>query len=267
MNSYARVRVFPVNSQLFQIYIPDVPKGHPSGYPATAFLQYIKNQDSWTHDTLYVDVSGSWMTAFSKANGGAWNYLHNSSDGVFFNGTKYGVTTFPGNVVKVIDQKYRKGENWDELDTLPYTPTAPDFMSLPAHQLSYQTGMNFANPTQIYPAPVNGGAVVVPLINKGLPLWLEDQYIELFPSVPMQITATCNLNMRVGGWNSDWLETVMKGSVLTLTDYYPLFNRTYGKVTDPATGISGFVSLAYYIGRTLLYTTTWTMQTPPIPPA
>jgi hypothetical protein len=60
---------------------------------------------------------------------------------------------------------------------------------------------------------------------------------------------------------------VPSGTRLNLTDYSPTQRFTFGQVIDLATGKTGYVSLfnwsAYMTGS---YTTTWQMQTWPVPP-
>ena len=194
---YVRVRPFAVGSNNWNIYIPNYPTWQrPYDYPATLFLQHVLNTNSWTMDTEYINLSGDWMGAMASLNGSGWNYLTNSSDGTFFSGGKLGVDTFPGNVLRVIGRRYRRGECWDSISFLPYsdqyTEAALDLPHLPAYQLGLQTGMNYSTPSLVYPAPNNNGNIFVPIISKHGSLWLEDSEVEAFPPLPMNITVTTN---------------------------------------------------------------------------
>jgi len=265
---YARVRPLPRDSHAFSIYIPDWPKSAPYTYPATIFVQYILNPNSWTHDTMYVNLNAAWMAAMAKANGTAWNYLHNASDGTFFNGSKLGVDTFPGNPLLVIQRKYRAGECWDEIQAYTYTSAPPDIANLPAYELGLQTGQKYSEKDIVHAAPVNSGNVMVPLITKpGVGVWIEDLYLELFPALPTRIAVQVDgLNVRTQpDPTSSIVEVAVKDTPLILTFYAPLQRRTFGYVTDVITGKAGWVSLEYW-PHGLLRTTDWQMDSLPVPP-
>ncbi len=271
---YVRVRPFAVGSHNWNIYIPNYPTWQrPYDYPATLFLQYILNTSAWTMDTEYINLTGDWMNAIADLNGTGWNYLHNASDGTFFNGNKLGVDTFPGNVLLVTGRKYRRGECWDSISSFAYSDryseAALDLPHMPAYQLGLQTGMNYSTPSLVYPAPNNDGNIFVPIISRHGDLWLEDSNVEAFPSLPMSITVTANtLNiLSSADANSTIIESVPRGTHLKLTDYSPTQRNTFGQVTDPATGKTGYVALFDWSGyMTGSYTATWTMQTWPVPP-
>ncbi len=270
---YVRVRPFAVGSNNWNIYIPDYPKDSPSGFPATLFLQHILSASAWTMDTEYINLTGDWISAMADLNGPGWNYLHNSSNGTFFNGTKLGVDTFPGNVLLVTSRKYRHGECWDSISSFPYSQqysqAALDLPHLPPYQLGLQTGMNYSTPSLVYPAPNNNGNIFIPIISQHGDLWLDDSEVEAFPSLPMDITVTANaLKMTSSDdTKSTVIETVFNGTHLNLTDYSPTQRNTFGQVTDPTTGKTGYVSLYNWTAwMTGSYTTTWTMQTLPVPP-
>ena len=270
---YVRVRPFAFGSKNWTLYIPDFPPKDPYGYPATLFLQYILNASAWTTEIEYINLSGVWIDAVANLNGSGWNYLHNSSDGTFFNGTKLGVDTFPGNVLLVTGRKYRKGECWDSVSAFSYSDfyseAALDLPHLPAYQLGLQTGMNYSTPNVVYPAPNNNGNIYVPIISRNGDLWLEDNEVEAFPSLPMDITVTASSLdvLSSADVKSTPIESVPNGTRLKLTDYSPTQRNTFGQVTDLATGKTGYVALynwtAYMTGS---YTTTWAMQTLPVPP-
>ncbi|HUI88779.1 MAG TPA: hypothetical protein VLX61_08625 [Anaerolineales bacterium] len=272
---YVRVKPFAVGSHNWEIYIPNYPTWQrPYDYPATLFLQYILNSSAWTTDTEYINLTGDWMNAMANLNGSGWNYLHNASDGTFFNGNKLGVDTFPGNVLLVTGRRYRRGACWDSISSFIYSDlysaAALDLPHLPAYQLGLQTGMNYSTPNLVYPAPNSDGNIYVPIISQHGDLWLGDSNVEAFPALPMDITVTAgvlNITSSPDSKNSTTVETVVTGAHLTLTDYSPTQRLTFGQVTDPATGMTGYVSLfkwtAYMKGA---YTTTWTMQTLPVPP-
>ena len=116
---YVRVRPFAVGSNNWNIYIPNFPKNSPTGFPATLFLQYILNSSAWTMEIEYINLTSDWLSAMANLNGSGWNYLQSSSNGTFFNGTKLGVDTFPGNVLLVAGRKYRHGECWDSISCFP----------------------------------------------------------------------------------------------------------------------------------------------------
>ena len=270
---YVRVRPFAVGSNNWNIYIPNFPPNAPYGYPATLFLQYILNSSSWTTEIEYINLSGNWIDAIANLNGSGWNYLHNSSDGTFFNGTKLGVDTFPGNVLLVAGRKYRKGECWDSISVFPYSDfyseSALDLPHLPAYQLGFQTGMNYSTPNVVYPAPNNNGNIYVPIISRHGDLWVEDSEVEAFPSLPMDITVTASSLdvLSSADINSTTIESTPNGTHLKLTDYSPTQRNTFGQVTDLATGKTGYVALYNWTAwMTGSYTTTWTMQTLPVPP-
>ena len=271
---YVRVRPFAVGSNNWNIYIPNYPTWQrPYDYPATLFLQHILNTSAWTMDTEYINLSGNWMGAMASLNGSGWNYLTNSSDGTFFSGGKLGVDTFPGNVLRVVGRRYRRGECWDSISFFPYSDqyseAALDLPDLPAYQLGLQTGMNYSTPSLVYPAPNNNGNIFVPIISKHGSLWLEDSEVEAFPSLPMNITVTTNgLNILASAdAKSSVVEAAPNGTHLKLMDYSPTQRNTFGQVTDLATGKTGYVALFNWSAwMTGSYTTTWQMQTWPVPP-
>ena len=209
----------------------------------------------------------------ASLNGSGWNYLHNSSDGTFFNGTKFGVDTFPGNVLLVTGRRYRRGECWDSISTFAYSDlyseAALDLPHLPAYQLGLQTGMNYSTPNVVYPAPKNNGNIYVPIISRHGDLWIEDNQVEAFPALPMNIVVTANSLDILSSADpaSAVVETVHHGARLQLTDYSPAQRNTFGQVIDSETKKSGYVVLYNWTAwMTGLYTTTWTMQTLPVPP-
>jgi len=271
---YVRVKPFAVGSNNWNIYIPNYPTWQrPYDYPATLFLQYILNSSAWTTDTEYINLTGEWINAMAALNGPGWNYLHNASDGTFFSGNKLGVDTFPGNVLLVTGRRYRRGECWDSISSFiysdRYSEAALDLPHLPAYQLGLQTGMNYSTPNVVYPAPKNNGNIYVPIISQHGNLWLEDSSVEAFPSVPADIEVTADaLNMMssTDPKNASLMETVRKGTRLTLIDYLPMQRVTFGQVTDPSTGNTGYVSLFDWSKPAGSYNTTWTMQTLPVPP-
>jgi hypothetical protein len=74
-------------------------------------------------------------------------------------------------------------------------------------------------------------------------------------------------NIRV---NADATSTVLgwtaPGETLQLIAYSPEQRRTYGEIKTPD-GIIGWISLVYYPTATqMIYTSTWMMQTSPVPP-
>jgi hypothetical protein len=271
---YVRVRPFAVGSHNWNIYIPNYPTWQrPYDYPATLFLQHILNTSAWTMDTEYIHLSGAWFNAMASLNGSGWNYLTNSSDGTFFSGGKLGVDTFPGNVLLVTGRKYRRGECWDSISAFRYSDlyseAALDLPHMPAYQLGLQTGMNYSTPNLVYPAPNNNGNIFIPIISRHGDLWLEDSEVEAFPSLPMNITVTANvLNvMSSTDASSIVVEAAPNGTHLKLTDYFPMQRNTFGQVIDPATGKTGYVSLFNWSAwMTGSYTTSWQMQTWPVPP-
>ena len=272
---YVRVKPFAVGSHNWEIYIPNYPTWQrPYDYPATLFLQYILNSSAWTMDTEYINLTGAWMNAMADLNGTGWNYLHIPSNGTFFNKNKLGVDTFPGNVLLVTGRRYRRGECWDSISSFIYSDryaeAALDLPHMPAYQLGLQTGMNYSTPNVVYPAPSNNGNIFIPIISQHGDLWLEDSSVEAFPSLPMDITVmTTALNMTssTDAKNSTIIETAPNGTHLKLTDYSPMQRNTFGQVTDPITGNTGYVPLFNWSGyMTGSYTTTWTMQTLPVPP-
>jgi hypothetical protein len=271
---YVRVRPFTVGSHNWNVYIPNFPAGDPYGYPATLFLQYVLNSSSWTMDTEYIELTGAWMSALANLNGPGWNYLHNASEGTFFNGNKLGVDTFPGNVLLVTGRRYRRGECWDSISAFAYSDlyseAALDLPHLPAYQLGLQTGMNYSTPGVVYPAPSTNGNIYVPILSQHANLWIEDNEVEAFPSLPMDVTVMANtldLKSSTDPKSSRVVETMLSGARLELTDYFPTQRNTFGQVTDPKTGKTGYIPLfnwtAYMKGS---YTTTWTMKTLPVPP-
>ena len=270
---YVRVRPFAVGSNNWNIYIPNYPTWQrPYDYPATLFLQYILNSSAWTTDTEYINLTDVWINAIANLNGPGWNYLHNASDGTFFNGNKLGVDTFPGNVLLVTGRKYCRGECWDSISSFgysaQYSEAALDLPHLPPYQLGIQTGMNYSTPNVVYPAPKNGGDIFIPIISQHGDLWIEDSNVEAFPSLPMDITVTVkSLNILSGADASTVIvESVPVGTHLKLTGYFPMQRVTFGQVTDPATGKAGYVSLFDLTKPSGSYNTTWIMQTLPVPP-
>jgi len=270
---YVRVRPFAIGSHNWNIYIPNYPTSQrPYDYPATLFLQYIQNSSAWTTDTEYINLTDAWMNAIAGLNGSGWNYLHNASDGTFFNGSKLGVDTFPGNVLLVTGRRYRRGECWDTVSAFPYSSAyseaALDLPHLPVYQLGMQTGMNYSTPGVVYPAPKNDGDIFVPLISRHGDLWVQDINIETFPSLPMDITVTVpTLNILSSDDVSSLIvESVSGGSHLKLTAYAPMQRVTFGQVTDPETGKTGYIALFDWSKSTGSYNTTWMMQTLPVPP-
>ena len=270
---YVRVKPFAVGSHNWNIYIPNYPTWQrPYDYPATLFLQYILNSSAWTMDTEYINLTGAWINAMADLNGSGWNYLHNASNGTIFNGTKLGVDTFPGNVLLVTGRRYRRGECWDSISSFIYSDlyseAALDLPHMPAYQLGLQTGMNYSTPNVVYPAPSNNGNIIVPIISRHGDLWLEDRGVEAFPSLPMDITVTVNaLDIKS---NTDTtatiIETLPNGTHLKLTAYSPMPRSTFGQVTNPVTGNTGYVSLFDWSKSSGSFNTTWTMQTLPVPP-
>ena len=270
---YVRVRPFTVGSRNWNNYIPNYPKSQrPYDYPATLFLQYILNSSAWTTDTEYINLTDAWMHAIASLNGSGWNYLHNASDGTFFNGSKLGVDTFPGNVLLITGRRYRRGECWDTVSAFPYSDAyseaAIDLVHLPAYRLGIQTGMNYSTPGVVYPAPKNGGDIFVPILSRHGDLWVEDNNVETFPSLPMDVTVTVDsLNILSSDDASSLIvESVLNGTHLKLTAYAPMQRVTFGQVTDPETGKTGYISLFDWSKSTGSYNTTWTMQTLPVPP-
>jgi hypothetical protein len=270
---YVRVKPFAVGSHNWNIYIPNYPTWQrPYDYPATLFLKYVLNTTAWTTDTEYINLSDAWMTAIAGLNGSGWNYLHNASDGTFFNGSKLGVDTFPGNVLLITGRRYRRGECWDTVSAFPYSDTyseaALDLPHLPPYQLGIQTGMNYSTPGVVYPAPKNDGNIFVPILSRHGNLWVEDNNVETFPSLPMDITVTVPLlNMLSSDDMSSLIvETVADGTHLKLMAYSPMQRVTFGQVTDPETGKKGYISLFDWSKSTGSYNTTWMMQTLPVPP-
>jgi hypothetical protein len=269
---YVRVRPFAVGSKNWENYIPNYPQDNPYGYPATLFLQYIQNTSSWITDTEYINLSNAWMNSIANLNGSGWNYLHNASDGTFFGGNKLGVDTFPGNVLLVTGRRYRRGECWDTVSSFPYSDAYSeaglDLIHLPPYQLGLQTGMNYSTPNVVYPAPKNGGNIYIPIISRHGNLWIEDFGVEAFPALPMDITVTVSsLNIYSDAdTSSTMVESVSIGKLLQLTDYSPMQRVTFGQVTDPANGKTGYISLFDWSKPSGSYNTTWTMQTLPVPP-
>ena len=269
---YVRVKPFAVGSKNWNLYIPNYPEDDPNGYPATLFLRHVLNQDAWTLDIETLSLPNYWMNAMAKLNGQGWNYLLSSANGTFFSGSTLDVDTFPGNVLLVMNRKYRRGECWDSISAYPYADTlnaVPDLTSLPPYQLGLQTGMNYSTPSIVYPAPKENGNIYIPILSKHGNLWVEDFSVEPFPDLPMDIIVTANHLDITSDTDSSSLvvETAPNGTHLTLTDYSPTQRNSFGKVINPATGNTGYISLynwsAYMTGS---YTTTWTMQTLPVPP-
>jgi hypothetical protein len=270
---YVRVRPFVVGSHNWNIYIPNYPTWQrPYDYPATLFLQYVLSSSAWTTDTEYINLTDAWMNAIAGLNGSGWNYLHNASDGTFFNGNKLGVDTFPGNVLLVTSRRYRRGECWDTVSAFPYSDSyseaALDLPHLPPYQLGIQTGMNYSTPGIVYPAPKNSGDVFVPIISRHGELWVEDINVETFPSLPMDISVTVpSLNILSSDDVSSFIvESVSNGTHLKLTAYSPMQRVTFGQVTDLQTGKMGYISLFDWSKSTGSYNTTWKMKTLPVPP-
>lgn len=201
------------------------------------------------------------------ANGSEWSYLHSGPDGTFFNKTKIGIDTFPGNVLLVTARTFKRGECWDKIADIPYNANTPvDLNSQSANLVGWQTNMKYTQPGVI---TVNG-VKKIPLLydasvatKYNIPpayqgLWIADGDVQAFPSTPMDIVTTVNLYIREGGYLSSSLEIAMQGTHLTLTGYYVLQNRTYGEVTDPATNVSGFSTL----DLDGVDYTTWSMASP-----
>ena len=269
---YVRVRPFAVGSHDWDIYIPDYPPDAPYGFPATLFLQYVSSQAAWTVNLENIPLPSYWLEAMAKLNGSGWQYLQSGSNGTFFAGNTFGVDTFPSNLLLVTKRKYRRGECWDSISSYPYIDAlnrVPDLTSLPPFQLGLQTGMNYSTPGIVYPAPKNKGNVFVPILSKHGDLWLEDSNVEAFPNLPMDIVVTSNkldITSDIDA-KSTIIETVTNGAHLRLTDYSATQRNTFGQVTDPATRKTGYVSLYNWTAwMTGSYTTTWTMQTLPVPP-
>ena len=269
---YVRVRPFAVGSKNWNLYIPDFPADAPYGYPATLFLQYIISQSAWTMGLENIPLPSYWMEAMADLNGSAWTYLQAGSDGTFFGKNTLSVDTFPGNFLLITNRKYRHGECWDSVSSFPYSDAlnqVPDLSSLPLYQLGLQTGMNNSTPNIVYPAPRNNGNVIVPILSKHGDLWVEDSNVEAFPDLPMDIVVVANKLDITSSADaaSTKVETASNGAHLKLTTYSPTQRNTFGQVTDLATGKTGYVSLynwtAWMKGS---YTTTWTMQTLPVPP-
>jgi hypothetical protein len=266
---YVRVRPFAYGSADWNRAIPDYPPNAPFGYPALLFLQHVLNTSSWTSDTEYINMSGSWLDAMKKVNGAvAWQYLQSPLDGTFSSSKLMRVDTFPGNVLLVVGRKFRRGQCWDEILTYPYSNIAPDLTSLPAYLIGFQTDMNYDHPNVVYPAPKNGGSVYVPILSKDGTLWLSDTALEPFPSVPVNITVTASsLDIRAkADPTALLLGSVPAGTRLTLTDYSPEQRDTWGQVIYSSSGQSGYVLLSLWSGSTIIYTTDWQMQTLPVPP-
>ena len=289
------VRTRPLNGNNFEIYIPGKQFAW-MGFPATAFGEQILNIDAWTYGTEYLPFDGSWynlMADFNTVTGE--NYLQNSDNGVFFGAsrgtaTKLGVLTFPGNVMLVIARKYRRGACQDLVATQPWTTSAPTFMDAktwPPWFWQYETAEQYATAPQINPAPKNSGNIRVPLVSKKdivtgqYGIWFPEDWVESFPALPMTIHAEYNVWIRELGYGSAVLGMAQAGDTLTLnatapdgsSGYYPLYNRTYGYVTDATaldlsgnvTTISGWVTLVYYPGSSPLNLFDWQMETPPVP--
>jgi len=269
---YARVAPFPQTSKDWTIYVPNFPHWpphEPYSYPATTFPQRILNLTSWTHDTEYIQLSPTVMAAMAKLNGSMWNYLHNASDGTFFNGNKLGVDTFPGNMLWIINMKYRAGACWDEIATIPYNPNnAANILNATDAYLGRQTNMKYTT----WPLVTVNGAEYIPLLYKGDglkisgsdpgSLWIEDQYLAHFPTLPIDAVATTALYVRTQpDFNSSSLEILQPGASMTVTAYVPNAYRTYAKIHDPVGNKDGYVTLVYSLG----YTTTWNMGTLPVP--
>ena len=269
---YVRVRPFAVGSNNWNIYIPDYPKDAPYGFPATLFLQYVLNQSAWTLSVENIILPSYWLEAMAKINGSGWEYLQAGSNGTFFGGNTFGVDTFPGDFLLVTNRKYRRGECWDSVSSYPYSDAlnrVPDLNDLPPYQLGLQTGMNYSTPDVVYPAPKNKGNIIVPILSKHGDLWLEDINVEAFPNLPMDVVVVANKLDIISSVdaNSTVVGTVMRGAHLRLTDYSPTQRNTFGQVTDPATGKTGYVPLYNWTAwMTGSYTTTWTMETLPVPP-
>ncbi len=272
-HQYARVTL-PRASNDYTVYIPNFPPTtngkKPYTYPATIFVQEVKNAGSWTTNTPVLNLAGSWLEALGRAEGGGRNYAFGSANGTIFNGTKLETDTFPGNVLLVTGRTYKAGECWDAISAYPMLGSPPDILTLPAYELGYQTGMNYAENGVVHPAPVNNGTIVFPVLTKpGVQLYIEDQYLELFPTLPMEITTGYNVNVRESGYSSPIIELATAGTKLQLTDYFPLYNRTYGKVLDAVTGKTGWITLVYFpfgFGTPALYLTNWQMINAPVPP-
>jgi hypothetical protein len=277
---FVRVRPFPKDSNAWLIYIPDYPKppATPYGYPATLFLQRILNATAWTHDTEYINLSDGWLAAMSTLNGSEWKYLQSGPDGTFFNdGTKLGVDTFPGNVLLVTNSLYRKGECWDEISTAKYKINNYDTLAgLDATQLGNQVNMHF----DLWPQIFSNGVEWIPLIyqndsaqsdandvrSDGFKggLWLEDFYLEPFPGLPVKVTTTTNLNIRAScDFTSSIVDVALTGTPITITAYQPVQTRTFAQATDGVSGKSGCATLYY---APVGYTTTWKMDSMPVPP-
>lgn len=268
---FARTAPPPKTSNYWNIYVPNVPHwppNQPYGYPMTVFLQRILNLNSWTHDTEYIALSPTILAAMAKLNGAQWNYLHNASDGTFFNGTKLGVDSFPGNLLWVINMKYRAGACWDEVATLPYNANVANFMKTTDNLMGRQTNMKYTT----WPTVTINGNEFIPLLYKGDglktsasdpgSLWLEDQYVAHFPALPIDAVALAPLYIRVApDFNSSSLGFVLQGARFTITAYAPLFDRTYAMIHDPATGLNGYVTLVNSAG----YTSSWIMGALPVP--
>jgi hypothetical protein len=279
------VRTRALNGNNFSIYIPGKQFAY-MGFPATAFGYQVMNVDSWTENVELLPFNGSWYDLMSQYNTkGGENYVQNSDNGTFFGTTKgiadkLGVLTYPGNVMRVIARKYRRGECQDLVAAKPWLSNAPPYsetLTWDPWYWQYETTEQNATAPQINPAPKNNGNIRVPLVAKKdivtgqYGIWFPDSWLESFPSMPVTIHAQYNVYIRESGYGTPPADPnnplAFVGDSLVLDDYYPIFNRTYGHVTDTRTGVIGWISLAYYPRPSyVLYTTDWQMQTPPVPP-
>ena len=260
---FVRVMPFAVGSNNWNIYIADFPpveKGLiPYGYPATLFFQYFLNMKSFLTDTMYVNLENTgnpnWLQEMININGPEWHYLVSGSDGTFFNdGSKLGDDTFPGNVLRIIDRTFKKGQCWDRVDAIPYKDNNPiDLTTVPPWQLGHQTNQHFDHPGVVY----QNGIEDVPILfqqKESLDVvsaqyqgdWVPDDEVEAFPILPMNIVLTSDVNVRAAcNETSAVTDQIVSGTQLTLTDYYPTQDRTFGTIVNPNDGKSGCISLFY----------------------
>jgi len=175
--------VLPLAGAQKKQYCPPVGKnGAYSFYPATQFLKKLVSPVNWLYDNENIRLSDAWLTAIEHDIGAsAFGYWTMRSDGQWFsNGLN--LCVFPRNLIQIAEYKYRpaRGGWWGRVDTLTYTPTPPDFASVPDYHWCEQTDENYMGQVE-WGVDDTGHMVRFPLVSVH-PVWILMDYLK--PWIP-----------------------------------------------------------------------------------
>jgi Bacterial SH3 domain len=180
------------------VYIPHTGRFQHLFYPATFFAVQL-NLTSGTTSFEDIALNSAWLNAIRNMNGAkADDYLCALPDGIFFGDhpcQRLRTVVFPGNEVNCIQWKYRKGEWWCQIQTLPYTLVPPVLnpTTTSSYLLQKQTDENSDGIVRTSP-DLMGFEVYVPLVSIQ-PVWVPLSQLIQAPQSGRKYEVT-----NTGGW-------------------------------------------------------------------